>query len=148
MAMSFSWELEEKMTTEDIKAMLSGYMFIKKSIKRLEDELDELYRPKKKSIIKYTPKSSENAGLDDKVVTIENIREQINEELKELMLERARVIRFISCLPKDERLVIQYKYMDGLTNEGVATKIRYSIGWVKNKHNEALVNLLNYHFPV
>jgi len=75
----------------------------------------------------------------DKVLEIE---EEINKEIDELQ-EVCRGIKTVLGQLEDDtlRLLMEYRYLDGLTFEEIAVKMHYSWRWVIKLHGKALAEI-------
>ena len=75
----------------------------------------------------------------DKVLEIEA---EINREIDELQ-EVCREIKAVLNQLEDDtlRLLMEYRYLDGLTFEEIAVKMHYSWRWVIKLHGKALAEI-------
>lgn len=75
----------------------------------------------------------------DKVLEIEA---EINQEIDELQ-EVCRDIKSVLSQLEDDtlRLLMEYRYLDGLTWEQIAEKMNYSRQWITSLHGRALAQI-------
>ena len=132
-------------TTQDAKAYLSRYNDIGRDILALLDE-----RQKTEDIllrlspnlhaerVQGGPLPSPGAAID-KLVDLNREIEQQTERLRAARQEIAACIESIED-PR-YRMVLKFKYMDGLSNTGIADRTGYDERHVRRLHHAALAEL-------
>ena len=75
----------------------------------------------------------------DKVLEID---EEINREIDELQTVRQEIRAALNQLEDESlKLLMEYRYIDGLTWERIAEKMHYSRQWVTSLHGRALAQI-------
>lgn len=94
-----------------------------------------------KDIVKSSKGSDKIGGIVSKIVDLDN---HINEEIDNLVDLKAEIRQRISQIPtKDERLVLQNRYLNFMTWERLAEKLGFTRQWVQEIHKRALANFEN-----
>jgi len=134
------------MTNQEKKQYLRRYQAINADINQMCEELSE-WRTKATKItptISDMPKSNggENRlqGAVDHIVEIES---KINARIDELVQAREEVLRVIEDVEDpDLRLLLKYRYINGLTWEKLAVEMSYTYRNVLYLHGKALNKLV------
>ena len=121
---------------------LSRYREIDRQIDRL---LEEQSRWRERAL-KITPVLSQTPGGGESGSPIERpmdkvleIDEEINREIDELQTVRQEIRSALDQLEDENlKLLMEYRYIDGMTWEQVAEKMDYSRQWVTSLHRTAL----------
>lgn len=80
--------------------------------------------------------------IETAVEHIDTLRESLAARLAALAAQRACIERAIDAVPEARlRLLLQYRYLDGLTWEAIAEKMGLSSQWVHVLHRRALCQL-------
>lgn len=131
------------MTKEETKLWLRSYRQKKleaaqldSMIKRLEAEM---YNPKTTRFDKI-PGSTHGAGSPTERLAIKHadLVDKYEEKLEALRAEALRIEQAIETLEPTERMLMRYRYIEGLTWEEVAVAINYSWRQTHNLHGRAL----------
>jgi hypothetical protein len=78
-------------------------------------------------------------GILAKIVDLEN---EIDADIDRLMTVRDSIRMVIESVEEDrERLLLQYRYLDGKTFEKIAVEMNYSWRQIHRLHSKALTNL-------
>lgn len=135
------------MTKEETKLWLRSYRQkkleaeqIAQTIERLEAEM---YHPKTTRFDKI-PGSTHGAGSPTERLAIKHIALVERYEVKrmELLEEQARIEETIEKLGETERMLMRYRYIEGMTWEEVAVAINYSWMQMHRIHARALAKLV------
>ncbi len=124
---------------------LSRYIALNRRIDRLLEEKAKWWS----LCLKTTPNLSQAPGGGESGSPVERpmdkvleIEEEINQEIDELQ-EVCRGIKTVLGQLEDDtlRLLMEYRYLDGLTFEEIAVKMHYSWRWVIKLHGKALAEI-------
>ena len=124
---------------------LSRYIALNRRIDRLLEEKAKWWS----LCLKTTPSLSQAPGGGESGSPVERpmdkvleIEEEINKEIDELQ-EVCRGIKTVLGQLEDDtlRLLMEYRYLDGLTFEEIAVKMHYSWRWVIKLHGKALAEI-------
>ena len=124
---------------------LSRYITLNRRIDRLLEEKAKWWS----LCLKTTPSLSQAPGGGESGSPVERpmdkvleIEEEINQEIDELQ-EVCRDIKTVLGQLEDDtlRLLMEYRYLDGLTFEEIAVKMHYSWRWVIKLHGKALAEI-------
>ena len=124
---------------------LSRYRRMSKRIDRL---LEEQSRWRERAL-KITPVLSQTPGGGESGSPIERpmdkvleIDVEINREIDELQIVRQEIRAAMNQLEDENlKLLMEYRYIDGLTWEQIAEKMDYSRQWVTSLHGTALLKI-------
>ena len=124
---------------------LSRYITLNRRIDRLLEEKAKWWS----LCLKTTPSLSQAPGGGESGSPVERpmdkvleIEAEINREIDELQ-EVCRGIKTVLGQLEDDtlRLLMEYRYLDGLTFEEIAVKMHYSWRWVIKLHGKALAEI-------
>lgn len=124
---------------------LSRYISLNRRIDRLLEKKAKWWS----LCLKTTPNLSQAPGGGESGSPVERpmdkvleIEEEINKEIDELQ-EVCRGIKTVLGQLEDDtlRLLMEYRYLDGLTFEEIAVKMHYSWRWVIKLHGKALAEI-------
>ena len=80
-------------------------------------------------------------GILAKIVDLEN---EIDTDIDQLVAIRDEIKAVIESVEDDrERLLLQYRYLDGKTFEWIAAEMNYSWRQIHRLHSQALTNLMS-----
>lgn len=116
---------------------------------RLNERIDRLLEEQRRwreRALKITPTLSQAPGGSESGSPIERpmdkvleIDEKINQEIDELKTVRQEIRAALNQLEDENlKLLMEYRYIDGLTWEQIAEKMDYSRQWVTSLHGTAL----------
>ena len=125
---------------------LSRYRRLNQRIDRL---LEEQSRWRERAL-KITPVLSQAPGGGESGSPIERpmdkvleIDEEINREIDELQIVRQEIRAALNQLEDENlKLLMEYRYIDGLTWEQIAVKMHYGFQWVCKLHGRALASII------
>lgn len=131
-------------TPENAKKIkyLSRYIVLNRRVDRLLEEKAKWWS----LCLKVTPSLSPAPGGGESGSPVERpmdkvleIEEKIDQEIDELQEVRRDIKTVLGQLEDDTlRLLMEYRYIDGLTWEQVAVKMHYGFQWVCKLHGRAL----------
>lgn len=124
---------------------LSRYRRMSKRIDRLLEEQSRW----REMALKITPVLSQTPGGGESGSPIERpmdkvleIDEEINREIDELQTVRQEIRAALNQLEDENlKLLMEYRYIDGLTWEQIAVKMNYCWRQVCRKHGQALTQI-------
>lgn len=128
------------------KERLRKYRQIERERKQLLEKLEEveaaLYYPKIQQMTDM-PRGGLKEGNPQEDLAIHHIelQRQYNAKLVELAAEQLAIEQAIESLDPTARMVMRYRYIDGLKWEEVCVKIDYSWTQTHHIHGEALKQL-------
>ena len=128
------------------KERLRNYQNIKKEREQLRQRLEEveaaLYYPKIQQLSDM-PKGSHAEGNPQESLAIHHIelQEKYKAKLEELAIEQLAIEEAIECLDANKRMLLRYRYIDGLKWEEVCCRMHYSWTQTHYHHGEALRQL-------
>lgn len=128
------------------KERLRNYQNIKKEREQLRQQLEEieaaLYYPKIQRL-DAMPGGGSKEGNPQEDLAIHHIelQERYRAKLEELAAEQLAIEDAIESLDETERMLMRYRYIDGLKWEEVCIKIGYSWTQTHEHHGRALQKL-------
>lgn len=128
------------------KERLRNYQNIKKEREQLRQQLEEieaaLYYPKIQRL-DAMPGGGSKEGNPQEDLAIHHIelQERYRAKLEELAAEQLAIEDAIESLDETERMLMRYRYIDGLKWEEVCVKIGYSWTQTHEHHGRALQKL-------
>mgnify|MGYP001279557539 FL=1 len=128
------------------KKELLAYRSIKKELNDLEKRIEELRKdarsPKGISYSDMPRGRSEPIPSQQRYIEqLEKLSDLYEERKAKLVETQIAIERAISSLPSELRLLMQYRYIDGMRWEEIAEIMHISIGTFHNWHNKALLLL-------
>lgn len=135
------------MTKEETKLWLKSCLHKKLEADQIASALQrleaEMYHPKTAKLDKIPGSAPYNAGGPTERLAIKHIDllERYQEKLEELREEVLRIEEAIETLEPIERMLMRYRYIEGLTWEEVAVAINYSWMQMHRIHSRALSKL-------
>lgn len=130
------------MTNQEKKAKLNQYREAEAEAARLDLEITRLYSCAERAtmVLKRTP----GGGGDGR--TLERAVEAIVDMADKLGAERLKAIRLrreiedaIASVPDGQlRMLLRYRYVDGMTWERIAVNMNLDARWVRRLHGRAL----------
>ena len=125
---------------------LSRYRRMSKRIDRLLEEQSRW----REMALKITPVLSQTPGGGESGSPIERpmdkvleIDEEIKREIDELRTVRQEIRAALNQLEDENlKLLMEYRYIDGLTWEQIAVKMHYGFQWVCKLHGRALASII------
>lgn len=127
------------------KAKLKQYIPLSREVSQLAVKLEELestmYCPKVPSS-EGTPRSSGAGDPTGKIVEQKTaILDKYNQKKESLTAMLLEIEESMEALTPTERMLVRYKYMDGMTWEEVCVTMRYSWTHIHRIHSAALIKL-------
>ena len=83
--------------------------------------------------------TSHRSKVEENVLNMVDVQREIEEKIKELMVETKRAQKMISRLedPK-HRMVLELRYLQGMAWEEIAEQMGYTLRWVYQLHRRAM----------
>lgn len=130
---------------------LSRFRKSEQELSRLYDE-QERWRAKAEKVtqrISPMPTGAPSGNrVQDAVEKIGEVESHISREIVEQCAVRDEIASTIAAVPDETmRLLLQLRYMDGLTWEEIAVKMHYTYQWVCVLHGRALKELIEVDTP-
>jgi len=126
---------------------LESYGSICKELKRIEEKLKEMRSSilyPKISTFKPMIQSNEKHDFTDMEIKIEELEEFYLEKKKEKIIKLVEVENLIeNFINPQDRLLMGYKYIDGLTFEQIGEKMKKSDKTIKRWHKRILNKMNN-----
>lgn len=127
-----------------MEQVLEEYKSIQKEIKQLEEQIERL------ESLATSPRVSDYSGLPrsgrvsdgmDVMAKICDLITEYYEKLGRFLELQEAVEKTLEGLSCEERVIIRYKYIDGLKNVDIADKVAYSESTIKRRIRAALDRL-------
>ena len=129
------------------EAELKEYINIKRERDQLRDMLDEieatLYHPKIQHMTGMPSNISDGNRHEDLIVKHIDLQDRYKAKIEELAARQLEVEKAIDALRPPHRMLLRYRYIDGLTWEQVSEKMHYSLRNVHRMRKEAVLMLEN-----
>lgn len=133
------------MTNQEKKKWLLEYRKLEQNIERDMEELQRLESRAEKitSMVSDMPKGSQQGdSLQRSVEKICELKVSLNQRIDAAVEKRKEIETVIETLEdKTLQLLLRYRYIDGMTWEQIAVKMRYDYRWVLRLHGRALERL-------
>ena len=133
------------MTNQEKKKWLLEYRRLEQNIERDMEELQRLESRAEKitSMVSEMPKGSQQGdSLQRSVEKICELKVSLNQRIDAAVEKRKEIETVIETLEdKTLQLLLRYRYIDGMTWEQIAVKMRYDYRWVLRLHGRALERL-------
>ena len=122
-------------------SVLKEYRMIQHEIMQLERQIDKL------ELLATVPRTSNLSGMPrsgrttdgmDIVAKIVDMKEKYYAKLGRLLEIRDEAEDLLAQLGNEERVIIRYKYIDGMSNAKIAERINYSEATVKRRIKRAM----------
>lgn len=130
------------MTSKEKKEYLSRYRAAIAESGELEEEIAkwESRAEKITSSPGAVPKSGQHSDrVQDGAVALAELRDKLTTKVTRLIEMRLEIERAIETVSDDtQRILLRYRYVDGLTWEKIAEKMHYTYQWVCVLHGLAL----------
>ena len=129
----------------DITNIIVEYRNIQDEIHRLErkiDELEALAASPRVSALTGMPRGGKKTDLSDIVSKIADLREMYYENLGRLLDMQAAAERAIKQIEdREERVIIGYKYIDGLSSQDIAGNVSWSRATIDRRIKSAMEHI-------
>ena len=129
------------------KERLRNYQAIKREAEQLEQQIEELearmYAPKTQQLTGMPSAGSPSPGSAIEAMTVKHLElvERYRAKLAQLAAEQLEIEEAIEALDGTERMLLRYRYIDGLTWEEVCVRLCYSWRQTHYIHAKALEQL-------
>lgn len=132
---------------EQLKKRLWKYQALKSEqeqlLQRLADIEATLYHPKIQRLTGMPSAPSEGNAMEDMAAQHVELQQRYQEQLERLAAEQLAIEKTIEALEPTARMLMRYRYLDGLTWEEVCVKLTYSWRQTHRLHARALDALLD-----
>ena len=129
------------------KERLRRYIWLKQECRQLQAYLDRIRNDMSvvtSPRLSGMPHAKDPKGLDEIVIRYEEISGKYEKQLKIYQAETIAIENAIEGVQDPRlRLILRYKYMDGLKWETIADLMHYEISWIFRMHGQALHELEN-----
>jgi len=148
MAMFSTAFTDATMTNKDKIKGLKRYITLDREIEHKLREIDH-WRAKLTRIMPvYTTEPKGGGSIRGKteniIAKIVDLEKEIDADVDRLIEVRDSIKSIIEAIEDDrERLLLQYRYLDGKTFEWIAAEMNYSWRQIHRLHSQALTNLRN-----
>ena len=133
------------MTTKEKKEYLKRYRKIDREVNQLLMEKDEIFSLGTKITPTYSdmPKGTgENNKTQSTIEKLEEQEEKINKKIELLYEVKENIEKALHTVEDDTlRVLLRYRYMNGLTWKKIAVNMHYTYQWVCKLHGQALRKL-------
>lgn len=127
------------------KERLRKYLDLKRERQQLQQKLEtieaELYAPKNQRLTGMPHAPSPGNALEDMTARHIDLQQRYNAKLAEMAAEQLVIENTIEALDPTMRILLRYRYIDGLTWEEVCVKMKYSWSQTHRIHSRALEEL-------
>lgn len=127
------------------KERLRNYQAIKKEREQLRQKLEEvetaIYYPKIQQLTGMPSNHTEGNAMEDLMIHHIELQERYAAKLEELAAEQLAIEEAIEGLDANKRMLLRYRYIDGLKWEEVCIRMNYSWTQTHYHHGEALKQL-------
>ena len=121
--------------------VIQEYRALQKEITRIEkqiDDLEALAQSPRVSNLSGMPRSGRVSDGMEIVAKIADLRDQYYLKLGRLLDLRADAEKELEKMGREERVIVGYKYIDGLKREEIARRVAYSESTVKRRIKNAM----------
>lgn len=135
------------MTVKEKKQYLTNFKAINANIERLQNDLVRWWCLATKCSSDYSdiPKSSLKGN--DKIQTAVEMMERISCEIEKFIFLKNNVEDSINTIDdEDLKLILRYRYIDGLKWAEISDKMMLNIRWIYRLHNRALERIKIRHY--
>ena len=136
-------------TSQDKIKYLKRYIILDREISRKVEEVLRLRANLEKVTSVLTPEPKGGGSIypkqEDYITRIVDLEADINQDIDQLLNIRKEIVTTIEAVEDDrERLLLQYRYLDGYTFEWIAGDMELSWRWIHILHSKALdkINLI------
>ncbi len=133
------------MTTKEKKEYLKRYRKIDREVNQLLMEKDEIFSLGTKITPTYSdmPKGTgENNKIQSTIEKLEEQEEKINKKIDLLYEVKEDIEKTLHTVEDDTlRVLLRYRYINGLTWEEIAVTMNYDYRWILRLHGKALNKL-------
>ena len=133
------------MSDEKKKEYLQGYRMSEQELMRLQEELALWESRAQKMTMSWStaPGGGLGEGFPACVERILELREELQQEMERgVRLRRDTWAAIGAIVEPRQRLVLQFRYLDGLTWERIAEKMNITYQWACHLHKLALKNFV------
>lgn len=137
---------ETPMTNQDKIKYLKRYISLDREIDRKLEEVSRWRVKLNRVTAVYTAEPKGGGSIQPReeaiIAKIVDLEREINDSIDQLVETKEEIFQVIEAVRDDrERLLLQYRYIDGLPWEQIAVNMHYNWRWVHRIHKKALDNL-------
>lgn len=132
------------MTNQEKKAKLNQYREAEAEAARLDLEITRLYSCAERAtmVLKRTPGGGDGRTLERAVEAIVDMADKLGAERLKAIRLRREIEDAIASVPDGRlRMLLRYRYIDGMTWERIAVNMNFDARWVRRLHGQALDEL-------
>lgn len=129
--------------TQEVKEYLSRFVHIDRRIDRLIERRERYEALAMRRTASYSDMpgggQSQRSAVEENTLKMVEVDREINAEIDRLADMRPSITYMIGMLHDEtQRDVMMWRYENGKTLPEIATKLCYSVDWIKHLHGEAL----------
>lgn len=132
------------MRDQEKKVFLSRYVMLERQIDRKLRELGRLQMMAGALTVAHNELSGHGVEgkLSESAEMVKGLQEEIYQDVCALVELKGEISRCIDAVEDNTlRLLLQYRYIDGITFEDIAEQMHYSWRWIIKLHGQALQKL-------
>lgn len=130
------------MTNQEKKAKLNQYREAEAESSRLEQEIIKWYSKAEKmtTAVKLVPGGGEGGwSLENSIEAIDALAGRLGDKRRETVRLRREIEDVIAAVPDGRlRMLLRYRYIDGMTWERIAVNMCMDARWIRRLHGRAL----------
>lgn len=130
------------MTNQEKKAKLNQYREAEAESSRLEQEIIKWYSKAEKmtTAVKLVPGGGEGGrSLENSIEAIDALAGRLGDKRRETVRLRREIEDVIAAVPDVRlRMLLRYRYIDGMTWERIAVNMCMDARWIRRLHGRAL----------
>lgn len=130
------------MTNQEKKAKLNQYREAEAESSRLEQEIIKWYSKAEKmtTAVKLVPGGGEGGrSLENSIESIDALAGRLGDKRRETVRLRREIEDVIAAVPDGRlRMLLRYRYIDGMTWERIAVNMCMDARWIRRLHGRAL----------
>ena len=130
------------MTNQEKKAKLNQYREAEAESSRLEQEIIKWYSKAEKmtTAVKLIPSGgAAGRSLENSIEAIDALAGRLGDKRRETVRLRREIEDVIAAVPDGRlRMLLRYRYIDGMTWERIAVNMCMDARWIRRLHGRAL----------
>ena len=130
------------MTNQEKKAKLNQYREAEAESSRLDQEIIKRYSKAEKmtTAVKLVPGGGEGGrSLENSIEAIDALAGRLGDKRRETVRLRREIEDVIAAVPDGRlRMLLRYRYIDGMTWERIAVNMCMDARWIRRLHGRAL----------
>lgn len=130
------------MTSEEKKEWLSRYINLNRSVDQKVEELSRLRSLCEKVTTTFSDVPKGKSDIQNAYARLVDLQREINCDIDSFINMRDEIEPAIDTVADQTlRNILRYRYINGLTWEMIAERMRYSYQWVCKLHGDALMEV-------